>query len=157
LCLWEIISPSKGALIWALVSSPEPKRESKSRAPAQLDNLGVDGVLHALGGCARAHPPDVAPELVSELETHSRAFIRDCSRCSFGMLRRGSLDHCGECGRNYGRRHLARHDGRDHSIMTARRHCMSIFHANRGVTRVGGCFTGVHARVKVSLTRWARC
>jgi hypothetical protein len=30
------------------------------------------------------HPPDVAPELVSELETHSRAFICNCSRCSLG-------------------------------------------------------------------------
>jgi hypothetical protein len=37
-----------------------------------------------LGGCARAHPPDVAPELVIELETRSRAFIRICSRCILG-------------------------------------------------------------------------
>jgi hypothetical protein len=101
--LGEIISPSKGALIRALVSNPEPERESRSRAQAQLDNLGVDDVLQALGGCARAHSLDVAPELVSELETRSRAFIRDCSDCSLGMLRRGSLDRCGECGRSYGR------------------------------------------------------
>jgi hypothetical protein len=43
----------------------EPGRESRSRAQAQLDDLGVDGVIHVLGGCARAHPPDVASELVS--------------------------------------------------------------------------------------------
>jgi hypothetical protein len=30
------------------------------------------------------HPPDVAPELVSELETRSRAFICYCSCCSLG-------------------------------------------------------------------------
>jgi hypothetical protein len=36
------------------------------------DDPGVDGVL---SGCERAHPPDVAPELVSELETRSRAFF----------------------------------------------------------------------------------
>jgi hypothetical protein len=47
-------------------------------------DLGVGGVLHVLGGCARAHLPDVAPELVSELETRSRAFIRNCRRCSLG-------------------------------------------------------------------------
>jgi hypothetical protein len=61
----------KGALIRALVSSPEPERELRTHTQAQLDDLGVDGVLHVLGGCARAHPPDVAPELVSELETRS--------------------------------------------------------------------------------------
>jgi hypothetical protein len=47
-------------------------------------DLGVGGVLQVLGGCARAQPPDVAPELVSELETRSRAFICICSRCSLG-------------------------------------------------------------------------
>jgi hypothetical protein len=41
----------------------------------------------------RAHPPDVAPELVGELETRSRAFI--CSRCSFGPFRRGSRGDVG--------------------------------------------------------------
>jgi hypothetical protein len=46
--------------------------------------LGVGGVLQVLNGCARAHPPDVAPELVSELKTHSRAFICNRSRCSLG-------------------------------------------------------------------------
>jgi hypothetical protein len=50
--LEEIISPSKGALIRALVSSPEPKMESRSRAQAQPDDLGVGGVLHILSGCA---------------------------------------------------------------------------------------------------------
>jgi hypothetical protein len=45
---------------------------------------GVGGVLQVLSGCARAHPPDVAPELVSELETRSRAFICNCSRWSLG-------------------------------------------------------------------------
>jgi hypothetical protein len=45
--------------------------ESRSRAQAQLDDPSVDGVLRVLGGCARAHPPDVCPELVSELETRS--------------------------------------------------------------------------------------
>jgi hypothetical protein len=63
LCLGEIISQSKGALIRALVNNPMPERESRSRAQAQLDGLGVDGVLPVLGGCARAHPLDVAPEL----------------------------------------------------------------------------------------------
>jgi hypothetical protein len=38
-------------------------------------DLGVGGLLQVLGGCARAHPPDLAPELVSELKTRSRAFI----------------------------------------------------------------------------------
>jgi hypothetical protein len=33
------------------------------------------GVVQVLGGCAKAHPPDVAPELVGELETRLRAFI----------------------------------------------------------------------------------
>jgi hypothetical protein len=47
-------------------------------------DLGVEGVLQVLGGCARAHPPDVARELVSELETRSRAFNCNCSHCSFG-------------------------------------------------------------------------
>jgi hypothetical protein len=45
-------------------------------------DLGVGGVLQVLGGCARAHPSHVAPELVSELETRSRAFICNCSHCS---------------------------------------------------------------------------
>jgi hypothetical protein len=31
-------------------------------------DLGVG--VQVLGGCARAHLPDVAPELVGELETH---------------------------------------------------------------------------------------
>jgi hypothetical protein len=47
-------------------------------------DLGVGGVVQVLGGCARAHPPDVAPELVGELETRMRAFICNCSRCSLG-------------------------------------------------------------------------
>jgi hypothetical protein len=47
-------------------------------------DLGVSGVLQVLNGCARAHLPDVAPELVSELETRLRAFICNCSRCSLG-------------------------------------------------------------------------
>jgi hypothetical protein len=47
-------------------------------------DLGVGGVLQDLGGCAQTHPLDVATELVSELETHSRAFICNCSRCSLG-------------------------------------------------------------------------
>jgi hypothetical protein len=47
-------------------------------------DLGVGGVLQVLGGCARAHPPDVAPELLSQLKTRSRAFICNCSRCSLG-------------------------------------------------------------------------
>jgi hypothetical protein len=46
--------------------------------------LGVGGILQILGGCTREHPPDVAPELVSELETRSRAFVCNCSRCSLG-------------------------------------------------------------------------
>jgi hypothetical protein len=29
-------------------------------------SLGVGGVVQVLGGCARAHPPDVAPELMDE-------------------------------------------------------------------------------------------
>jgi hypothetical protein len=77
-----------------------------------------------LGGCTRAHPPDVALELVGDLKTQSRAFMCDCSRCSLGLLCRGS--HCrrgyngcrgrrGKCGRSSGRRHLGRRDGRDRS------------------------------------------
>jgi hypothetical protein len=47
-------------------------------------DLRVGGVLQVLGGCVRAHPPDVAPELVSELETRWRDFIHNCSHCSLG-------------------------------------------------------------------------
>jgi hypothetical protein len=68
--------------------------------------VGVDGVLRALGGWARAHPPDVAPELVRELETSARAFMYDCSRCSSGMLRRGSRSRCGKCERSSGREYF---------------------------------------------------
>jgi hypothetical protein len=66
--------------------APEPEWESGSRAQAQLVDLGVGGVLQVLGGCARAHPPDVAPELVSDSETRSRAFICICSCCSLGCF-----------------------------------------------------------------------
>jgi hypothetical protein len=121
---------------------------SRSHAQAQLDDSGVDGVLRVLGGCAQAHSPDVSPELVSELETCSRAFTCDCSHCSLGMLRRGSRGRRGKCGRG----HLGR---RDRSIMTARRCCRSVFCGDRGIARVGSCFTGARARVwaKVPLTR----
>jgi hypothetical protein len=129
----------------------ELERESRSRAQAQLDDLSVDGVLHVLGGCARAHPLDVAPELVSELETLLRALTRVCSHCSLRMFRRGSHDRCGKCGRSNGRRCLGRHDGRDRSIMTVRRRCRPTFRRKRGVVRVGGCFAGVHAFVGESL------
>jgi hypothetical protein len=71
-----------------------------------LDDLGVDGVLHVLGGCARAYPPDVAPELVGELETRSRAFMRDCSCCSLGMLHQGSHGRRGKCGPSNGCGHF---------------------------------------------------
>jgi hypothetical protein len=64
--------------------APKPEWESGSHTQAQLVDLGVGGVLQVLGGCARAHPPDVAPELVSELETRSRAFICNCSHCGLG-------------------------------------------------------------------------
>jgi hypothetical protein len=64
----------KGALIRPSLAAPEPQRESRSRAQTQLDDLSVDGAFHVLSGCARAHSPDVAPKLVSELETRSRAF-----------------------------------------------------------------------------------
>jgi hypothetical protein len=47
-------------------------------------DLGVGCVLQVLSGCARAHPPDVALELMSELKTRSRAFICNCSRFSLG-------------------------------------------------------------------------
>jgi hypothetical protein len=46
--------------------------------------VGVGVVVQVLGGCARVHPPDVAPELVGELETHPRGFICNCSHCSLG-------------------------------------------------------------------------
>jgi hypothetical protein len=81
----------------------------------------------------RAHPPDVASELVSELKTCSRAFICNCSRYSLGMFRRGSYGRRGDRGRSYGRGHLGRRDGRDHSIMTACRLCKSVLCGNRGV------------------------
>jgi hypothetical protein len=58
----------------------------------------VGDFLRVLGGCARAHPPNVAPELVSELETRSRAFICNCSRCSYWAFRRGSYGHRGDVG-----------------------------------------------------------
>jgi hypothetical protein len=47
-------------------------------------DLGVGVVVQVLNGCARAHLPDVSPELVGELETRPRAFICICSRCSLG-------------------------------------------------------------------------
>jgi hypothetical protein len=61
-------------------------------------DLGVGGVPQVLSGCARAHPLDVAPELVSELETRSRAFICNCSRCSLGGFVGGSYGHSGDVG-----------------------------------------------------------
>jgi hypothetical protein len=122
-----------------------------------MSDLGVDGVLHVLSGCARAHPPDVAPMIVSESETRSRAFIRNCSCCSLATLHWGGYGRRGECGRSYGCGHLGRRDGRDRSIMTARRLCRSAFRGDRGVARVGGCFTGARAWAKVSLTWRARC
>jgi hypothetical protein len=77
---------SKGALIGPSSVAPEPEWESGSRAQAQLVDVGVGGVLQDLGGCAGVHPPDVAPELVSEVETRSRAFICNCSCCSLGGI-----------------------------------------------------------------------
>jgi hypothetical protein len=47
-------------------------------------DLGVGGVVQVPGGRARAHPPDVAPELMGELETRPRAFICYCIHCSLG-------------------------------------------------------------------------
>jgi ribosomal protein S27AE len=94
LVLREIFLLSKGALIWALVSC----------AQAQLIGFGVGAVLGVPGGCARVHPPDVAPEPVSELETRSRAFKLHCSHCSMGLFCSGSHGHhgrrwqCGQCG-----------------------------------------------------------
>jgi ABC-type phosphate/phosphonate transport system permease subunit len=58
--------------------------DAHERIGAQPVSLGVGGVLQVLGGCARAHLPDVAPELVSELETHSRVFVCNCRHCSLG-------------------------------------------------------------------------
>jgi hypothetical protein len=63
------------------------------------------------------------------------------------MLRQGSRGRRGKCGRSNGRRHFGRRDGHDRSIMTARRRCGSVFCGDRGVARVGGCFTGGCARV----------
>jgi hypothetical protein len=71
----------------------------------------------------------------------------DCSRCSLGMPRWGSCGRRGKCGRSNGRGHFGRHDGRDRSIMIARRCCRPVFCGDRGVARVGGCFVGAHARV----------
>jgi hypothetical protein len=82
---------------------------------------------------------------MSELETRSRAFMCDCSRCSLGMLRQGSHGRRGKCGRSNGRGHFGRRDGRDRSIMTARRCCRSVLHGDRGVVRVGVCFAGARA------------
>jgi hypothetical protein len=49
-------------------------------------DLGVCGIVQVLGGCARVHPPDVAPELLGELKTRPRAFICNCSCCSLGCF-----------------------------------------------------------------------
>jgi hypothetical protein len=84
---------------------------------------------------------------MSELETRSRAFICNCSRCSSGMFCRGRYGRRGECGRNYGREHLGRRDGRDRSIMTTRRLCKPVFCGNLH----DGCFTGTRAQVGESL------
>jgi hypothetical protein len=62
-------------------------------------DLGVGGVFQVLGGCARAHPPDVAPELVGELETRPRAFICNCSRCSLGGFARAVMAWAQLCAR----------------------------------------------------------
>jgi hypothetical protein len=67
---------------------------------------------------------------VSELDTRSRAFIRNCSRCSLETFHRGSYDRRDECGRSYGRGHLGRRDGHGRSIMTASRLCRSLFYRN---------------------------
>jgi hypothetical protein len=85
----------KGGLIWAPLVAPEPERESRSHAQAQLSGFGVGVVLDVPGECARAHPPDVAPEPVSELKTRSRAFKLQCSRCSLGLSCRGRHGRCG--------------------------------------------------------------
>jgi hypothetical protein len=45
-------------------------------------------------------------------------------------LGRHSYGRRGECGRSYGRGHLGRRDGRNHSIMTACRRCRPVFHGN---------------------------
>jgi hypothetical protein len=84
---------------------------------------------------------------MSDLETRSRDFTRDCGRCSLGTFRRGSHGRRGKCERSNGREHLGRCDGRDRSIMTARRCCRSVFCENRGVVQVGGCFAGARVRV----------
>jgi hypothetical protein len=86
LVLREIFSPSKGDLIGPSSVVPEPERESRSHAQAQLSGFGVGAVLRVLDGCARAHPPHVAPEPVGELNTRSRAFKLQHSRCSLGMF-----------------------------------------------------------------------
>jgi hypothetical protein len=112
---------------------PEPEGESRSRTQAQLDDPGVDDALRVLGGCVRVHPPDVAPEPMSELKTRSRAFMCDRSRCSLGTSCRGSPGRRGKCGLSSGRGHFGQCDGRDRSIMTVHGRCRPALRGDRGV------------------------
>jgi hypothetical protein len=110
----------------------------------------VGGVLQVLGGCARAHLPDVAPELVSESETRSQAFFCNCSRCSLrsfvGAVTTVVMTWAWSRARNLGRR-----DRYDRSIKIALRLCRFARCGNQGDAVACCCFAGSHARVSESL------
>jgi hypothetical protein len=89
-------------------------------------DLCVGGVLQVLGGCARAHPPDVAPELVSESETLSRAFICICNCCSFGGFVGSSYSRSGDVGVVVGAGILA--DATDMTAPSKRRSVSASLH-----------------------------
>jgi hypothetical protein len=115
-----------------------------------LADLGVEGVLRVLSGCARAHPPDVAPELVSELKTRSRAFICNCSRCSLGGFVGAVMVVVMTWAWSWARA-SRRCDRYDRSIKTALRLYKSASRGNRGIVVACGGFVGSRARVGESL------
>jgi hypothetical protein len=75
--------------------------ELKTRAQTQLSSLVLVLFFVVLGGCTRAHPPDVALDPVGEFKTRSRAFMLDCSHCSLGIFFRGSRGRRG-CNARHG-------------------------------------------------------
>jgi hypothetical protein len=70
--------------------------ELRSRAQAQSNSFCVGDILLVLGECASASA-GCSPE-ARELETHSRAFICNCSHCSVRPFRRGSYGRRGDVG-----------------------------------------------------------
>jgi hypothetical protein len=118
-----------------------------------------------LGGCARAHPPDVAPEHVVELKTRSRASMFDCSRCSLkcfagvvvvNVVVTAVAGDMVNAGKVVGAGISA--DVTDVTVRNDRARVLQVpvLCGDRGVARVGTCFARARAWANVSLTRQTR-